>query len=101
MQFACLCSGYNDDSELYGVSATSVVPVAPRINITELIRQSAIESGWERSLTGGGVLNAAQSSQALCGLSQEVDRSVRAKLRRRGDQDLGWDNPASLYVGSL
>lgn len=56
------------------MSATTAVPVAPRINITELIKQSAIESGWERSLTGGGVLNAVQSSQALCGLSQEVDR---------------------------
>ncbi|XP_061176274.1 brefeldin A-inhibited guanine nucleotide-exchange protein 3-like [Saccostrea echinata] len=65
---------YIDEPELYSMSTTAAVPVAPRINITELIRQSGIESGWERSITGGGVLNAAQSSKALCGLSQEVDR---------------------------
>ena len=60
--------------ELYGVPVTAATPVAPRISIPELINQSKIESAWERSLTGGGVLNASQASQALCGLSQQVDR---------------------------
>ena len=59
--------------DMYSASV-SVVPVAPRINVAELIRQTSIESGWEGSLLGGGVLNATQASKALCGLSQEVDR---------------------------
>ena len=54
----------------------TAVPVAPRINVTELIRQSSVESGWDQARTGGGVLNAVQASQVLCGLSQEVDRLV-------------------------
>lgn len=54
---------------------TAAVPVAPRINVAELIRQSSMESGWETSLTGGGVLTPAQAAKALCGLSQSVDRS--------------------------
>ncbi|KAJ8315611.1 hypothetical protein KUTeg_007761 [Tegillarca granosa] len=62
------------DTELYSVPVTTAVPVAPRINIPNLIKQSSIESGWDRSISGGGVLNSAQASQALCGLSQEVDR---------------------------
>ncbi|XP_076076319.1 brefeldin A-inhibited guanine nucleotide-exchange protein 3-like isoform X2 [Mytilus galloprovincialis] len=64
----------NDDDEFYGMPVTAATPVAPRINIPELINQSKIESAWERSLTGGGMLNAVQASQALCGLSQQVDR---------------------------
>ncbi|PVD28400.1 hypothetical protein C0Q70_10987 [Pomacea canaliculata] len=51
----------------------AAVPVAPRINVAELIRQSSLESGWETSLLGGGVLTPAQAAKALCGLSQEVD----------------------------
>ncbi|XP_021364639.1 brefeldin A-inhibited guanine nucleotide-exchange protein 3-like isoform X1 [Mizuhopecten yessoensis] len=62
------------DMPIYTIPVVAPVPVAPRINIPDLIRQSSKESGWERSLTGGGVLNAAQASQALCCLSQEVDR---------------------------
>uniref|UniRef100_K1PG55 Brefeldin A-inhibited guanine nucleotide-exchange protein 3 n=1 Tax=Magallana gigas TaxID=29159 RepID=K1PG55_MAGGI len=98
-------NGYHDEPELYGVSATTAVPVAPRINITELIKQSAIESGWERSLTGGGVLNAVQSSQALCGLSQEVDsqqqlyglsRQVPSERGAGGDSPLPF-NALHLY----
>ena len=53
----------------------AAVPVAPRINVAELIRQSGIECGWDTSLTGGGVLTPQQAARALCGLSQEVDRS--------------------------
>ncbi|KAK7108439.1 hypothetical protein V1264_016181 [Littorina saxatilis] len=49
------------------------MPVAPRINVAELIRQSCIECGWDTSLTGGGVLTPQQAARALCGLSQEVD----------------------------
>ena len=52
----------------------AAVPVAPRINVPELIRQSGIECGWDTSLTGGGVLTPQQAARALCGLSQEVDR---------------------------
>ncbi|KAK3098836.1 hypothetical protein FSP39_023524 [Pinctada imbricata] len=63
-----------EETELYGVSMVTAVPVAPRINVTELIKQSSIESGWDRTRTGGGVLNSVQASQVLCGLSQEVDR---------------------------
>ncbi|XP_041353818.1 brefeldin A-inhibited guanine nucleotide-exchange protein 3-like isoform X2 [Gigantopelta aegis] len=62
-----------DGMDMYSASV-SIVPVAPRINVAELIRQTSIESGWEGSLLGGGVLNAPQASKALCGLSQEVDR---------------------------
>ncbi|XP_060566710.1 brefeldin A-inhibited guanine nucleotide-exchange protein 3-like isoform X2 [Ruditapes philippinarum] len=62
------------DCEMYGVPVTPVVPVAPRINVPALIRQSCIESGWDRSISGGGMLNSVQASQALCGLSQQVDR---------------------------
>lgn len=61
---------------MYSVPTVPVVPVAPRINVSNLIRQSGIESGWDRAKTGGGELNSVQASQALCGLSQEVDRSV-------------------------
>ena len=52
----------------------SAVPVAPSINVPELIKQSSIESGWDRSMLGGGVMNAGQTSKVLCGLSQQVDR---------------------------
>ncbi|XP_069142688.1 brefeldin A-inhibited guanine nucleotide-exchange protein 3-like isoform X2 [Argopecten irradians] len=62
------------DMPIYTIPVAAPVPVAPRINIPDLIRQSSKESGWDRSMTGGGVLNAAQASQALCCLSQEVDR---------------------------
>ena len=62
------------ETEMYGVPMTPIVPVAPRINVPNLIKQSSIESGWDRSMTGGGVLNSTQASQALCGLSQEVDK---------------------------
>ena len=66
----------NSDADLYGVPMAPVVPVAPRINVKNLIKQSSLESGWDRSITGGGLLNHAQASQALCGLSQEVDKLV-------------------------
>ena len=62
----------NDD--LYTVPMAPVVPVAPRVNVASLIKQSGIESGWDRSISGGGVLSSAQASQALCGLSQELDK---------------------------
>ncbi|KAL3881297.1 hypothetical protein ACJMK2_027752 [Sinanodonta woodiana] len=63
-----------DDPELYSVPVVPAVPVAPRINVQELIRQSRVESGWDRSISGGGVLNSTQASQAVCELSQAVDR---------------------------
>ncbi|XP_053398071.1 brefeldin A-inhibited guanine nucleotide-exchange protein 3-like [Mercenaria mercenaria] len=68
-----MCNKYSD-GDLYGVPVTPVIPVAPRINVPALIRQSSIESGWDRSISGGGMLNSVQASQALCGLSQQVDR---------------------------
>ncbi|KAK3577451.1 hypothetical protein CHS0354_032302 [Potamilus streckersoni] len=63
-----------DDPELYSVPVVPAVPVAARINVQELIRQSRVESGWDRSISGGGVLNSTQASQAVCELSQAVDR---------------------------
>ncbi|KAL8575366.1 hypothetical protein ACOMHN_048659 [Nucella lapillus] len=51
----------------------AAVPVAPRISVGELIRQSGMECGWDTSLTGGGVLTPQHAARALCGLSQEVD----------------------------
>ena len=60
--------------EMYGVPMTPIVPVAPRINVPNLIKQSSIEAGWDRSMLGRTVLNETQASQALCGLSQEVDK---------------------------
>ena len=48
------------------------VPVAPSINVPELIRQSNLDGST--NIIGGGVLNAAQGSKVLCGLSQQVDR---------------------------
>ena len=71
--YSLLCMFYSE-TELYGVPMNPIVPVAPRINVPNLIKQSSIESGWDRSISGGGVLNSTQASQALCGLSQEVDR---------------------------
>ncbi|XP_055954686.1 brefeldin A-inhibited guanine nucleotide-exchange protein 3 [Patella vulgata] len=62
-----------NENELYASPVVPAVHVAPQINILELIRQSSIESGWDNSLTGGGVLTHAQATKALCGLSQEVD----------------------------
>ncbi|XP_071113726.1 brefeldin A-inhibited guanine nucleotide-exchange protein 3-like [Haliotis cracherodii] len=62
------------ECDLYASPVASVIPVAPRINVAELIRQSSVESGWDSALSGGGVLTPAQASKALCGLSQEVDR---------------------------
>ena len=49
-------------------------PVAPVINISQLVHQSRIDSGWESSAASGGVLNASQASKVLCGLSLEVDK---------------------------
>ena len=46
-------------------------PVALSINVGELIKQSGEECGWDSS---GGVLNSAQASQVLCGLSQQVEK---------------------------
>jgi len=58
-------------------SMTPIVPVAPRINIQNLIAESCIESGWDLAgRSGAGQLNSVQASQALCGLSQQVDRWV-------------------------
>jgi hypothetical protein len=51
-----------------------MVPVAPSINVPELIKQSKLESGWDSTIVAGGVLNGAQTSKGLCGLSQAVDR---------------------------
>lgn len=51
-----------------------MAPVAPSINVPELIHMSSLEAGWDNSVSGGGVLSAAQASKVLCGLSQEVDR---------------------------
>ncbi|KAL5009933.1 hypothetical protein ScPMuIL_012238 [Solemya velum] len=64
----------SDLDDMYGVPMMPAVPVAPRINVPDLIKQSSIESGWDRAITGGGVLTSSQASQALCGLSQEVER---------------------------
>lgn len=71
---------HSEDAGMFGIDVGSVVPVAPAINIPELIQQSSIESGWERSLTGGGLLNHTQASKALCGLSQQVDRYKLIKI---------------------
>ena len=64
------------DTDLYTPAVVTAVPVAPRINVAALIEQSSLESGWDNSLEAGGVLTHGQASKALCGLSQEVDRSV-------------------------
>lgn len=69
-----MCNFRPDAETVEGPFMTAAaVPVAPRINVAELIRQSSLESGWETSLLGGGVLTPAQAAKALCGLSQEVD----------------------------
>ncbi|KAK7480747.1 hypothetical protein BaRGS_00028008 [Batillaria attramentaria] len=66
----------------------AAVPVAPRINVAELISQSSMESGWETSLTGGGVLTPTQAARALCGLSQEVDSLFESAARKLNLQAL-------------
>jgi len=60
--------------ELYSSLPVSTEPVAPTINVSQLIHQSRIDAGWDSSIIGGGVLNASQASKVLCGLSQEVDK---------------------------
>lgn len=71
-----------NDDDMYDVLVTPSVPVAPRINVPNLIKQSCIESGWDRSFTGIAELNSTQASQALCGLSQEVDRFFEEAANR-------------------
>ena len=63
-------------SDLFNPVMVVSNPVAPTINVPELIQQSSQEAGWDNAVTGGGVLSAAQASKVLCGLSQEVDRYV-------------------------
>ncbi|KAH3736125.1 hypothetical protein DPMN_042687 [Dreissena polymorpha] len=62
------------EDDIYTIPLTPIVPVAPKINVATLIAQSSIESGWDRAKSGAGELNSVQASQALCGLSQQVDR---------------------------
>ncbi|ESO87248.1 hypothetical protein LOTGIDRAFT_229359 [Lottia gigantea] len=71
-----------NENELYAAPVVPVGPIAPHINVLELIRQSSIESGWDSSLTGGGVLTHAQATKALCGLSQEVDSLFEDAARK-------------------
>ena len=61
-------------SEFYDGMTVPLEPVAPQINVADLIRQSHIESGWDGAIAAGGVLSPAQASKVLCGLSQQVDR---------------------------
>ncbi|XP_064629621.1 brefeldin A-inhibited guanine nucleotide-exchange protein 3-like isoform X3 [Lineus longissimus] len=63
-----------ESHEYYGIPVVPMVPVAPSINVPELIKQSKLESGWDSAIVAGGVLNGAQTSKCLCGLSQAVDR---------------------------
>lgn len=62
------------NSNVFNAVIIPAEPVVPSINVKEIIKQSSIEAGWDTSLAGGGVLTATQTSKALCGLSQEVDR---------------------------
>ena len=61
------------DSDLYSTMMVPVEPVAPTINVPELIRQSSVEIGLDLAISGGGVLTSDQTSKVLCGLAQEVD----------------------------
>lgn len=72
----CYCKAlfFCRTGELYSTLALSAEPVAPTINVRELIRQSSAEAGWDSTIAGGGVLSASHSAKVLCGLSQEVDR---------------------------
>ena len=54
----------------------STEPVAPTIDVTALIELASAQAGWDTSLTGRGLLSAEQTSKVLCGLSQQVDKSV-------------------------
>ena len=54
----------------------STEPVAPTIDVTALIERASAQAGWDTSLTGRGLLSAEQTSKVLCGLSQQVDKSV-------------------------
>ena len=49
-------------------------PVAPSINVAELIRETCEEGGWEGGGAKGEILPAPQAARVLCGLSQAVDR---------------------------
>ena len=66
--------------DIYSTVALASEPVAPTINVRELIHQSSKEAGWDSTVVGGGVLSPAQASKVLCGLSQEVDRYVTSSL---------------------
>ncbi len=59
---------------MYSAVVVPMEPVAPTININEIIKQSSVEAGWDSAISGGGVLSSMQASKVLCGLSQEVDR---------------------------
>ena len=70
--------------DLYSNISVPLVPVVPTIDVTELIKQSSVEAGWDSPMLGGGVLSSSHTSHILCGLSQEVDRSVLPlKAKRR------------------
>lgn len=59
--------------ELYTGIVTQIEPVAPSINVTELLSQSKGD-GWDSARSGREVLSAPQAAKVLCGLSQQVDR---------------------------
>ena len=60
--------------ELYTGVVTSVEPIAPSINVADLINKSRSEAGWDSAMIGREVLSANQAAKVLCGLSQQVDR---------------------------
>ena len=59
------------EGDYYNITMIPTEPLAPSINVGELIKQSGEECGWDSS---GGVLNSGQASQVLCGLSQQVEK---------------------------
>ena len=56
--------------------STPAVHVPLKINVSKMVRQSCVACGWDMSLMGRNVLTPRCAAQSLCGLSQEVDRSV-------------------------
>ncbi|XP_052810306.1 brefeldin A-inhibited guanine nucleotide-exchange protein 3-like isoform X2 [Mya arenaria] len=76
-QEAQAVNGEESENDIYSdcIPMGPIVPVAPRINVSSLVAQSCLESGWDiAGKSGAGELNSVQASQALCGLSQQVDR---------------------------